>query len=112
MERIAKLFVAHAASSDELAATLLHLLLNLSFDSLLRARMLAAGLVPTVAACVTRAPAIVELALQLLYHCSMHDECKSMLTYTDTITTVCSLCRLLYLLTILHSHFCSAWRLH
>nr|CAD7259740.1 unnamed protein product [Timema shepardi] len=68
----------------------LKLLLNLSFDTLLRERMVRVGFLPKLVSLLSdqRHEAIV---LRILYHMSMDDRCKSMFTYTECVPMAMSM---------------------
>jgi hypothetical protein len=72
-------------SSQALVNSTLRLLFNLSFDEELRDQMMRAGLVPKIIQ-LLKTPAFRAKTLKLLYHLSVDDRCKSMVTYTDGIT--------------------------
>nr|CAD7453723.1 unnamed protein product [Timema tahoe] len=68
----------------------LKLLLNLSFDTLLRERMVRVGFLPKLVSLLSdqRHEAII---LRILYHMSMDDRCKSMFTYTECVPMAMSM---------------------
>lgn len=92
-ERMRECDIAEALSRllpcthEVLLTCLLRLVLNLSFDPEIRAKMADAGMVPKVVELV-KAPFVRDLALGVLYHLSMDDKCKSMFTYTDCVLWV------------------------
>lgn len=72
-------------SNDEVLSTLtLRLLLNLSFDQLLRNKMVSLGLLPTIIEHLDKESAE-AVTLCLLYHLSIDDKTRSMFAYTDCI---------------------------
>lgn len=73
---------------DVLLHVSVRFLLNLSFDPLLRERLVKAGLLPKLVSLLTNEQVLV-FVLCLLYHISMDDRCKSMFSYTDCIPLVC-----------------------
>jgi hypothetical protein len=72
-------------SSQPLVNITLRLLFNLSFDKELRDQMLKAGFVPKLTALLRTAQYRAK-TLKLLYHLSVDDRCKAMITYTDGIS--------------------------
>lgn len=71
-------------SSQDLVLVTLRLLFNLSFDKDLRDQMLKSGFVPKLVN-LLKTPIYRAKTLKLLYHLSVDDRCKSMITYTDGI---------------------------
>lgn len=71
-------------SSQELVLVSLRFLFNLSFDKDLRDQMLKCGYVPKLVN-LLKTPIYRAKTLKLLYHLSVDDRCKSMITYTDGI---------------------------
>lgn len=71
-------------SSQDLVLISLRLLFNLSFDRDLRDQMLKCGYVPKLVN-LLKIPLYRAKTLKLLYHLSVDDRCKSMITYTDAI---------------------------
>ena len=67
-----------------LTGSLYSLLFNLSFDSNLKTKMVANGLVPFVAPAIESSPT----ALCLLYQLSSIDDAKAMITFTDAISSL------------------------
>ena len=72
---------------DVLLLVTLRLLLNLSFDEDLRAKMVARNLVPRVVE-LMKNPHFQHVSMALLYHLSMDDAVKSMLAHTDAAPVV------------------------
>lgn len=70
--------------NSDLISIVLRLLFNLSFDSMLRSKMTASGAVTPVSNFITD-ESHRSIAYSLLYHLSMDEDAKAMLTYTDTI---------------------------
>lgn len=71
-------------SSQPLVNISLRLLFNLSFDKDIREQMLKAGYVPKLTS-LLRTPQYRAKTLKLLYHLSVDDRCKAMITYTEGI---------------------------
>mmetsp|Transcript_29766 Transcript_29766/g.49787 ORF Transcript_29766/g.49787 Transcript_29766/m.49787 type:complete len:947 (-) Transcript_29766:278-3118(-) len=71
-------------SSQPLITITLRMLFNLSFDSDLRDLMLKGGIVPKLVN-LLKVPVFRAKTLKLLYHLSVDDRCKSMITYTDGV---------------------------
>lgn len=84
VERLARLV---PCDHEDLLNLTLRLLLNLSFDSGLRAKMVEAGLLPKLAALLGDENNR-QLAMRILYHISMDDRFKGMFVYTDCIPQV------------------------
>uniref|UniRef100_A0A914XR60 Kinesin-associated protein 3 n=1 Tax=Plectus sambesii TaxID=2011161 RepID=A0A914XR60_9BILA len=87
IEKIGQLF---PSTNDELVQVAIKLLFNLSFDASMRSRMIAAGLLDHIAPLLDVAVMRVS-ALKLLYHLSMDDDAKVMITYTDCIALAMSI---------------------
>eukprot|EP00118_Oscarella_pearsei_P007156 m.33925 g.33925 ORF g.33925 m.33925 type:complete len:801 (+) comp31926_c0_seq8:57-2459(+) len=68
----------------------LRLLLNLSFDPLLRERMVRAALLSKLVELLDNEQVLVYV-LCLLYHISIDDKCKSMFSYTDCVPKIVKL---------------------
>uniref|UniRef100_A0A1A8QVD0 Kinesin-associated protein 3b n=1 Tax=Nothobranchius pienaari TaxID=704102 RepID=A0A1A8QVD0_9TELE len=81
VERLAHLI---PCEHDDLLNLTLRLLLNLSFDSGLRAKMVEVGLVPKLTALLGDENNR-QVAMRLLYHISMDDRFRGMFVYTDCI---------------------------
>ncbi|XP_014676372.1 PREDICTED: kinesin-associated protein 3-like [Priapulus caudatus] len=86
VEKVSKLVPCE--NPDLLNATL-RLLLNLSFDSELRGKMIKVGLLPKLVSLIHSKHRVIVLSI--LYHISMDDRCKSLFTYTDCIPIVMKL---------------------
>lgn len=84
VERLARLV---PCDHEDLLNLTLRLLLNLSFDSGLRAKMVEAGLLPKLTALLGDENNR-QLAMRILYHISMDDRFKGMFVYTDCIPQV------------------------
>uniref|UniRef100_A0A8C6PJ18 Kinesin-associated protein 3b n=1 Tax=Nothobranchius furzeri TaxID=105023 RepID=A0A8C6PJ18_NOTFU len=84
VERLARLI---PCEHDDLLNLTLRLLLNLSFDSGLRAKMVEVGLVPKLTALLGDENNR-QVAMRLLYHISMDDRFRGMFVYTDCIPQV------------------------
>mmetsp|Transcript_37348 Transcript_37348/g.90199 ORF Transcript_37348/g.90199 Transcript_37348/m.90199 type:complete len:704 (-) Transcript_37348:31-2142(-) len=76
-----------SAASDNVVMGVLRLMLNLSFDTEIRTRLVQEGVI-TKLVDLMRKPHFRHVCLKLLYHISMDDKCKSMFTYTDCIPIV------------------------
>ncbi|XP_049812415.1 kinesin-associated protein 3 isoform X1 [Schistocerca nitens] len=74
-------------NNSDLIHITLKLLMNLSFDTHLRERMVRVGLIPKIVTLLGEQRHEV-IVLRILYHLSMDDKCKSMFTYTDCIPMV------------------------
>ena len=72
---------------DVLLLVTLRLLLNLSFDEDLRAKMVARNLVPRVVE-LMKNPHFQHVSMALLYHLSMDDAVKSMFAHTNAVPVV------------------------
>ncbi|XP_060773419.1 kinesin-associated protein 3a [Neoarius graeffei] len=84
VEKLAKLV---PCDHEDLLNVTLRLLLNLSFDTGLRSKMVQAGLLPKLTTLLGN-EAQKHLAMRILYHISMDDCFKSMFAYTDCIPQV------------------------
>ncbi|KAB5539677.1 hypothetical protein PHYPO_G00091760 [Pangasianodon hypophthalmus] len=84
VEKLAKLV---PCDHEDLLNVTLRLLLNLSFDTGLRSKMVQVGLLPKLTALLGD-EAQKHLAMRILYHISMDDRFKSMFAYTDCIPQV------------------------
>ncbi|KAM9720043.1 kinesin-associated protein 3-like [Menidia menidia] len=69
---------------EDLLNLTLRLLLNLSFDSGLRAKMVEAGLLPKLTALLAEEGSR-SVSLRVLYHISMDDRFRAMFVYTDCV---------------------------
>uniref|UniRef100_A0A669ES74 Kinesin-associated protein 3b n=1 Tax=Oreochromis niloticus TaxID=8128 RepID=A0A669ES74_ORENI len=81
VERLARLV---PCKHEDLLNLTLRLLLNLSFDSGLRAKMVEVGLLPKLTALLGNDNNR-QMAMRILYHISMDDRFKGMFVYTDCI---------------------------
>uniref|UniRef100_A0A673BXK5 Kinesin-associated protein 3b n=1 Tax=Sphaeramia orbicularis TaxID=375764 RepID=A0A673BXK5_9TELE len=81
VERLARLV---PCDHDDLMNLTLRLLLNLSFDSGLRAKMVEVGLLPKLTALMGDENHR-QVAMRILYHISIDDRFKAMFVYTDCI---------------------------
>uniref|UniRef100_A0A669F0S0 Kinesin-associated protein 3b n=1 Tax=Oreochromis niloticus TaxID=8128 RepID=A0A669F0S0_ORENI len=81
VERLARLV---PCKHEDLLNLTLRLLLNLSFDSGLRAKMVEVGLLPKLTALLGDENNR-QMAMRILYHISMDDRFKGMFVYTDCI---------------------------
>uniref|UniRef100_A0A8C5GC15 Kinesin-associated protein 3-like n=2 Tax=Gouania willdenowi TaxID=441366 RepID=A0A8C5GC15_GOUWI len=81
VERLARLV---PCEHEDLLNLTLRLLLNLSFDSGLRAKMVEVGLLPKLTALLGDENNR-QVALRILYHISIDDRFKGMFVYTDCI---------------------------
>ncbi|KAF5892276.1 kinesin-associated protein 3-like, partial [Clarias magur] len=84
VEKLAKLV---PCDHEDLLNVTLRLLLNLSFDTGLRSKMVQVGLLPKLTSLLGD-EAQKHLAMRILYHISMDDRFKSMFAYTDCIPQV------------------------
>ncbi|KAF7690100.1 kinesin-associated protein 3 [Silurus meridionalis] len=84
VEKLAKLV---PCDHEDLLNVTLRLLLNLSFDTGLRSKMVQVGLLPKLTALLGD-EAQKHLAMRILYHLSVDDRFKSMFAYTDCIPQV------------------------
>jgi hypothetical protein len=84
IDRLAKFI---PCSSPGLVNISLRLLFNLSFDADLREQMMRKGLVPKLIN-LLKTPNFRARVLKLLYHLSSDDRCKSMVTYTEGMSTL------------------------
>uniref|UniRef100_A0A3B4DDI4 Kinesin-associated protein 3 n=1 Tax=Pygocentrus nattereri TaxID=42514 RepID=A0A3B4DDI4_PYGNA len=80
VEKLAKLV---PCEHEDLLNVTLRLLLNLSFDTGLRSKMVQVGLLPKLTTMLDETQR--HLAMRILYHISMDDRFKSMFAYTDCI---------------------------
>ncbi|XP_075339809.1 kinesin-associated protein 3-like isoform X2 [Odontesthes bonariensis] len=81
VERLARLV---PCEHEDLLNLTLRLLLNLSFDSGLRAKMVEVGLLPKLTALLGDENNR-QVAMRILYHVSMDDRFKGMFVYTDCV---------------------------
>uniref|UniRef100_A0A672J5S9 Kinesin-associated protein 3b n=1 Tax=Salarias fasciatus TaxID=181472 RepID=A0A672J5S9_SALFA len=81
VERLARLI---PCEHEDLLNLTLRLLLNLSFDSGLRAKMVEVGLLPKLTALLGD-ESNRQVAMRILYHISIDDRFKGMFVYTDCI---------------------------
>ncbi|XP_029282941.1 kinesin-associated protein 3-like [Cottoperca gobio] len=81
VERLARLV---PCDHEDLLNLTLRLLLNLSFDSGLRAKMVEVGLLPKLTALLGDENSR-QVAMRILYHISIDDRFKGMFVYTDCI---------------------------
>uniref|UniRef100_A0A3Q2UZ52 Kinesin-associated protein 3b n=1 Tax=Haplochromis burtoni TaxID=8153 RepID=A0A3Q2UZ52_HAPBU len=81
VERLARLV---PCKHEDLLNLTLRLLLNLSFDSGLRAKMVEVGLLPKLTVLLGNDNNR-QMAMRILYHISMDDRFKGMFVYTDCI---------------------------
>jgi len=72
---------------DLLTSLTLRLLLNLSFDTSLRLKMVSCGLLPKIVEYLDN-PGMEAVTLCLLYHLSVDDKTRSMMAYTECIPKV------------------------
>jgi len=72
-------------TSQNVVLNALRLLFNLSFDKELRDQMLKSGYIPKLIQ-LLKTPVYRAKTLKLLYHLSVDDRCKSMITYTDGVS--------------------------
>uniref|UniRef100_A0A8C1GE60 Kinesin-associated protein 3a n=1 Tax=Cyprinus carpio TaxID=7962 RepID=A0A8C1GE60_CYPCA len=84
LEKLAKLV---PCEHEDLLNVTLRLLLNLSFDTGLRSKMVQADLLPKLTSLLGD-EAQRQIAMCILYHISMDDRFKSMFAYTDCIPQV------------------------
>ncbi|XP_019620745.1 PREDICTED: LOW QUALITY PROTEIN: kinesin-associated protein 3-like [Branchiostoma belcheri] len=84
VEKLARLI---PCDHEDLLNITLRLLLNLSFDTDMRGKIVKVGLLPKLTALINNENHRV-VVLCILYHISMDDRCKSMFTYTDCIPVV------------------------
>ncbi|XP_045119018.1 kinesin-associated protein 3-like isoform X2 [Portunus trituberculatus] len=87
VEKVSRLV---STDNSDLLNVTIRLLLNLSFDSGLRAKMIKVGLLPKLVSLMSE-ERHQQAVLAVLYHLSVDDKCKSMFTYTDCIPTVMKL---------------------
>jgi hypothetical protein len=73
-----------SCSSQALVNATLRLLFNLSFDQEVRNQLLKTGIIPKLVV-LLKTPAYRGRTLKLLYHLTIDDRCKSMITYTEAI---------------------------
>lgn len=81
---VSKLSAFLPCSSQALVTAALRLEFNLSFDPILREKMIENGHLPKMVM-LLKTGAFRARTLKVLYHLSVDDRCKSMLTYTDGI---------------------------
>lgn len=84
LDTVEKLSRLVPCEHEDLLNLTLRLLLNLSFDSGLRAKMVEVGLLPKLTALLGDENNR-QLAMRILYHISMDDRFKGMFVYTDCI---------------------------
>ncbi|KAM4022314.1 LOW QUALITY PROTEIN: kinesin-associated protein 3 [Anomaloglossus baeobatrachus] len=84
MEIIEKLCKMVPCVHEDLLNITLRLLLNLSFDTGLRNKMVQVGLLPKLTVLLENEN-YKQIVMCILYHISMDDRCKSMFAYTDCI---------------------------
>ncbi|XP_018420217.1 PREDICTED: kinesin-associated protein 3 isoform X2 [Nanorana parkeri] len=84
MDIIEKLGKMVPCEHEDLLNITLRLLLNLSFDTGLRNKMVQAGLLPKLTILLENEN-YKQIVMCILYHISMEDRCKSMFAYTDCI---------------------------
>ncbi|NWS43916.1 KIFA3 protein, partial [Probosciger aterrimus] len=89
MDIVEKLVKMVPCEHDDLLNVTLRLLLNLSFDTSLRNKMVQVGLLPKLTALLAN-ESYKQIAMCILYHISMDDRFKSMFAYTDCIPQVCA----------------------
>ena len=78
----------HIPSSQEnVTMGVLRLMLNLSFDTEIRSRLVHEGVIAKLVDLLKK-PNFRHVCLKLLYHVSMDDKCKSMFTYTECIPII------------------------
>ncbi|XP_063840518.1 kinesin-associated protein 3-like isoform X4 [Scylla paramamosain] len=87
VEKVSRLV---STDNSDLLNVTIRLLLNLSFDAGLRAKMIKVGLLPKLVSLMSE-ERHQQAVLAVLYHLSVDDKCKSMFTYTDCIPTVMKL---------------------
>lgn len=75
------------SAQDNVTMGVLRLMLNLSFDTEIRSKLVQDGIIARLVTLLKR-PHFRHVCLKLLYHVSMDDKCKSMFTYTDCIPIV------------------------
>jgi hypothetical protein len=73
-----------SCSSQPLITIGLRFLFNLSFDKDMREQMLRSGYIPKLVQ-LLKTPSYRAKTLKLLYHLSVDDRCKSMVTYTEGV---------------------------
>ncbi|XP_075178215.1 kinesin-associated protein 3 [Anomaloglossus baeobatrachus] len=87
MEIIEKLCKMVPCVHEDLLNITLRLLLNLSFDTGLRNKMVQVGLLPKLTVLLENEN-YKQIVMCILYHISMDDRCKSMFAYTDCIPQI------------------------
>ncbi|XP_050693391.1 kinesin-associated protein 3-like isoform X4 [Eriocheir sinensis] len=87
VEKVSRLV---STDNSDLLNVTIRLLLNLSFDAGLRAKMIKVGLLPKLVSHMSE-DRHQQAVLAVLYHLSVDDKCKSMFTYTDCIPTIMKL---------------------
>uniref|UniRef100_A0A8C1DC19 Kinesin-associated protein 3b n=1 Tax=Cyprinus carpio carpio TaxID=630221 RepID=A0A8C1DC19_CYPCA len=83
MDTVEKLARLVPCEQEDLMNVTLRLLLNLSFDTGLRTKMVHVGLLPKLTALLGNSSN--HIAMRILYHISVDDKSKSMFAYTDCI---------------------------
>uniref|UniRef100_A0A671P0M7 Kinesin-associated protein 3-like n=1 Tax=Sinocyclocheilus anshuiensis TaxID=1608454 RepID=A0A671P0M7_9TELE len=83
MDTVEKLACLVPCEQEDLMNVTLRLLLNLSFDTGLRTKMVHVGLLPKLTALLGNSSN--HVAMRILYHISVDDKSKSMFAYTDCI---------------------------
>uniref|UniRef100_A0A671P0V6 Kinesin-associated protein 3-like n=1 Tax=Sinocyclocheilus anshuiensis TaxID=1608454 RepID=A0A671P0V6_9TELE len=84
MDTVEKLACLVPCEQEDLMNVTLRLLLNLSFDTGLRTKMVHVGLLPKLTALLGD-DTYKHVAMRILYHISVDDKSKSMFAYTDCI---------------------------
>uniref|UniRef100_A0A8C2AEZ0 Kinesin-associated protein 3b n=1 Tax=Cyprinus carpio TaxID=7962 RepID=A0A8C2AEZ0_CYPCA len=84
MDTVEKLARLVPCEQEDLMNVTLRLLLNLSFDTGLRTKMVHVGLLPKLTALLGD-DTYKHIAMRILYHISVDDKSKSMFAYTDCI---------------------------
>uniref|UniRef100_A0A672MNJ9 Kinesin-associated protein 3-like n=1 Tax=Sinocyclocheilus grahami TaxID=75366 RepID=A0A672MNJ9_SINGR len=84
MDTVEKLACLVPCEQEDLMNVTLRLLLNLSFDTGLRTKMVHVGLLPKLTALLGN-DTYKHVAMRILYHISVDDKSKSMFAYTDCI---------------------------
>uniref|UniRef100_A0A8C2D3J1 Kinesin-associated protein 3b n=1 Tax=Cyprinus carpio TaxID=7962 RepID=A0A8C2D3J1_CYPCA len=84
MDTVEKLARLVPCEQEDLMNVTLRLLLNLSFDTGLRTKMVHVGLLPKLTALLGD-DTYKHVAMRILYHISVDDKSKSMFAYTDCI---------------------------
>uniref|UniRef100_A0A8C1DC02 Kinesin-associated protein 3b n=1 Tax=Cyprinus carpio carpio TaxID=630221 RepID=A0A8C1DC02_CYPCA len=88
MDTVEKLARLVPCEQEDLMNVTLRLLLNLSFDTGLRTKMVHVGLLPKLTALLGD-DTYKHIAMRILYHISVDDKSKSMFAYTDCIPQLC-----------------------